>query len=105
MQLSKIQRRALLRGKELRGKPFPVVGSMLRSWKTYLFLSALLGGYSLFAWSMGLVEVGVGSLGVLIGMVARDIALLRLNARMWPVNVEITDWTKVDKLLGEKNET
>lgn len=104
MQITKYQRRALRRAKELRDKPFPVLGSMLRSWKLYLLLGAILGGYSWWAWSIGVVEASIASLGFLAGLVARDITWFRLHARMWPVNVEITDWAKVDRLLNEKNE-
>jgi len=105
MQLSKLQRRALLRAKELRDKPFPVVGSMLRSWKIYLVLAVVLSGYSWFAWSMGASEAGFVCLGAFIGLVGRDVTWFRLHARMWPVNVEITNWAKVNILLKQKKET
>jgi len=54
---------------------------------------------------MGAEEASIASVAFLVGMIARDIAWLRLHARMWPVNVEITDWAKVDALLNNQSET
>lgn len=104
MQLTKIQRRALRRARELRDQPFPVFNSMLRSWKQYLVYGAAIGLYSWWSWSVGAEEVGIASLGFLAGLLLRDVAWLRAHARLWPVNVEITDWSKVDSLLDERTE-
>jgi hypothetical protein len=105
VQITKFQRRALLRAKDLRDKPFPIVGSMLRSWKVYLVLGAVIGGYSWLTWSIGVIEASIAALGFFVGLLIRDITWLRISARMWPINVEITDWSKVDKLLDDQAET
>jgi hypothetical protein len=105
VQINKNQRRALLRAKELRDKPFPVIGSLLRSWKIYFLFALILCGYAWVAWSMGVRELSVAALGFLIGLVGRDITWFRVHAKMWPVNKEITDWAKVDQLLEQKSET
>ena len=101
MRLTKLQRRAVLRAKELSDKPFPVGGSMLRYWKSYLLVCALAGGYAWWTWSIDFRAASFGGLGFLLGFLVRDIAWLRLTARMWPVTVEVTNWSKVDELLNE----
>ena len=105
VKLKKFQLRALLRAKELRDKPFPVIGLMLRSWKLYVISIVVIGLYSWWSWSIGVTEASIASLGFLVGLLIRDISWFRLHARMWPLNVEITDWSKVDRLLNEQAET
>ncbi len=104
MRITSFQRRALLRGKELRSQPFPIGGSMLRYWKSYVLVCALTAIYAGGTWSMNLPAASFGALGFLLGFLARDVAWLRVTKRMWPVNVEITNWEKVDELLGQPAE-
>jgi hypothetical protein len=104
MPLTKSQRRTLLRAKELRGKPFPIVGSMLKYWKNYVIVCAAVGAYAWWTWSVDMPGASFAALGFLAGFLARDVAWVRVTARMWPVNVEIADWAKVDQLLNEPAE-
>lgn len=103
MPLNKQQRSTLLRTKEFRDKPLPIIGSMLRSWKIHLLLTVLIGGDSFLFWYMGFVKISIACLGVLIGALIRDLAWFRTQARLWPMNCEIINWEKVDKLLQEEN--
>ena len=105
MQLTKLQRKALSRAKELKSSPFPVFGTIVRHWKFYLIISVALGGYSYFSYSVGYSLIAGISLGVLIGLFLRDIKFLRLQSKMWSMNILITDWEKVDRLLEQQSET
>ena len=105
MELTKYQRKALMRSKELREKPFPVIGSVLRFWKFYLAAFAVVGIYAWWAASVGLREISAGAIGFLVGVVTRDLTWLRATARLWPINVLITNWVKVDELLSQKTKT
>lgn len=37
-------------------------------------------------------------LGILVGMVARDIAWFRARRNVWPFNRKVTDWSKVRRI-------
>ena len=104
MRLTKLQRRAVLRAKELSDKSFPVGSSMLRYWKSYLIVCAIAAIYAWWAWNMGFPAASFGGLGFLFGFLARDVAWLRVTARMWPVTVAVTNWSKVDELLNQPAE-
>ena len=99
MKLTKLQRNTLLYARELRERPFPVWGAMLKKWKYYLIMVVLLGGYSYFAAKFGFSYIAGAALGVLVAIILRDIKYLIISSKMWPVNVEIMDWEKVDQLL------
>jgi hypothetical protein len=102
VELSKYQRRALRRSLELRDQPFPIFGSICKAWKSYLIMFALFAGYIWWTWYVGLTEFSIAALGGFIGVLVRDLGWFRASARMWPVNVEVIDWVKVEKLLDEQ---
>ena len=105
MELTKLQRNALVRAKELRSLPYPVFGTMLKHWKFYMLISVVLGGYSYFSFTQGFSYLAGTALGALIAIFLRDLKVLLIHSKMWPVNVEITDWEKVDRLLKKQRET
>ena len=105
MELTKYQRKALVRSKELRDKPFPVGESLMRFWKFYLVSFAVIGAYAWWTASIGFTEMSAAAIGFLVGVLKRDITWLRATARLWPINVLVTDWGKVDELLNKQTET
>jgi len=101
MKLTKYQFQALVNANNNRGKKFPIIGTLLKSWKTYIIISLVICCYSWWAWGLGQTELSIASLGFLLGILVRDIIWLRLQSRMWPLNNAITDWNEVEKLINE----
>lgn len=100
MQITKYQRSRLLRARDLRDKPLSLVSMMLLQWKGYLLMGL---GVTLLLFSWWKFDTNGAapliSIGFVLGTVVRDIRWIRANIYMRPVNIEITDWSKVDSLL------
>ena len=91
----------LVRSKELKGKPFPIIGSLAKSSKYYLIIAVVFGGYSYFVWNMGMLLISGAAIGIIVGIIIRDITWFRVNSKLWSINNQIINWEKVDNLLEE----
>ncbi len=100
MPLTSYQRRSLIRAREIKDGPFPIAATMARNAKSYAPVLILTGAYAWWTWDIGFPLMSAGAVGFLLGFLARDLAWFRMTARMWPVTVQVTNWTKVDELLA-----
>jgi len=66
--------------------------------KAIVFLFLILGaGIGYFAWFDILPGVYLMS-GLLAGTLLRDLGLMRLQVKMWPMQNQVLDWRKVERM-------
>jgi hypothetical protein len=80
-----------------------IIRSFLTTWLRTLLISTLVAAGALFALGYDDGSYMVAwILGMLMGMVTRDVGYgLRMVSR-WPLQQRIIDWDKVAKLLGDR---
>lgn len=102
--ISKRQRAQLARLVEWRTKQ-PTVASYLRAnWRQIVFRSVVgIVGYGCFIWG-GWPIVAWSLLAATVAVFVRDVVWYAALAKAWPLSAEITDWAKVEGLLGRRSD-
>src|SRR5215207_5946886 len=99
MQLTSRQRRQLQKLHDYRRVP-PTVTSLLRDgWRAYLYVTIVgLVGVGFFLWAGWPIASGLFA-GMILATVLRDLGWYRRLVHSWPLQLEITDWKRVEQLL------
>jgi hypothetical protein len=95
--LTPIQRKLLLKYREHCQKPFTVVG-LLVPLLPLAALAAFLVVISFYTFPPGLT---LFIAGLLVGIMVRNVALVFHGVRVLPGLLQVIDWEKVDRILGE----
>lgn len=105
MQLNSRQLRQLQKLRDYRRTP-PTVAALLRSgWRAYLYLTTVgLVGVGVFHWGRWPMASGLFA-GMVLATFIRDMGWYRRQVQFWPLQEEITDWPRVEQLLGHLDET
>lgn len=103
MQITDAQARQLRITMNFRSAPPTVRWYFTSSWRIYLYL-ILLGvvAYPFFWWG-GWPLVSGFFAGMVVAMLLRDLRWYQAFVAAWPLNKEITDWTRVQALLNERS--
>jgi hypothetical protein len=104
MKLTPYQLNSLRLSRQARHTGYPLMKVLRASRARFLYLAALATFIALGCWWFGMPEVALFSLAMVAGVLLRDIGMLRVSARLWPVNVAITDWKRVDELIAENSD-
>ena len=104
MKLNAYQLRSLRLAQEWRRTGFSIGTTLRASYKAYLYLFGMAALANGACWWAGMPEAAWLLDGIVLGAVLRDIRMLRIQARLWPVNVEITDWKRVEALIAANSE-
>ena len=101
MRLSSQQRRQLQKLREFRESP-PTVSALFRDgWRAYLYVTIVgLIGVAFFLWGGWPIASGFFA-GMILATVIRDVGWYRRLVRSWPMQREITDWNRVERLLEQ----
>ncbi|MBX3728220.1 MAG: hypothetical protein KF858_03470 [Candidatus Sumerlaeia bacterium] len=57
------------------------------------------GGVAWYLWHQGRIELAMLLVGILSGVVVRDLLWLRAMRRAWPVLRQVLDWDRVEDLV------
>lgn len=99
MQLTTQQRRQLVKLREFRTSP-PTISTYVRDgWRASIYI-IIVGsiGIAFFLWAGWPVASGLFG-GMVLATLVRDIGWYRRIVKSWPLQREITDWTRVEQLL------
>ncbi len=106
--MTPLQRRQLQVFREFRYQPMTVRSLVLVNWRRYLVtLTPPAVGLVYFCLVYNILPPGYGAIGIavvlgmLVGLLSRDLGTLRGSAANWPVVREVIDWEKVDQRLAE----
>jgi len=87
-----------------RGKPVSLLAIFLSAWKFYLIFLLILGGGSFLSYqTQGYTESAL-IIGIIIGVLWRDLTYARIAKRYKPISDFVTDWDKV-KIVLDENQT
>lgn len=107
MMLTRLQLKVLRNTALLHETP-PTFGGLLKATvfsRCYL-LYAIGFLYSAYLCWSGPSEAGFVGVGIFCGYAIKDLATIRFSVKLWPLNLEIIDWKKVEELLkASKKET
>ena len=103
MQLTSRQRRQLEKLRDFQQTP-PTVSALLRSgWRAYLYVTTVgLIGFGVFLWGGWPVASGFFA-GMVLATIIRDIGWFRRLVQNWPLQREVTDWSRVKQLLEQSD--
>jgi len=88
---------------ETRDRGFSIPVLLRRNAKRYLLLFAIMIlGLAVFA-NLKFWVVFYVFLGMLLGVVLRDLGWFRVIGRTWPFSEKVTDWGKVQELADGKD--
>jgi len=104
MKLTPFQVRSLRLAQQARHAGFSVRALLLASRKAYAIMFGVNLSAIALGWWAGVPEAAWVLIGMTLGAVLRDVRMLRMQARLWPLNAEITDWKRVAELIGENSE-
>lgn len=104
MKLTSFQMRSLLMAQQARHAGFSVRAILLASCKPYAIMFGVNLSAIALGWWAGVPEAAWVLIGMTLGAVLRDVRLLRMQARLWPMNADITDWKRVAELIAENSE-
>ncbi len=102
MQLTPAQRRVVRFYRDHRDAP-PTLGEFFRrgaKWLLFQVVYAAVAGY--YFWSIGVTWLGTLMVGLVVGAMLREFRTWLWTMRVWPVDVALTDWKRVDE-LGEED--
>ena len=68
-------------------------------WRYYLLLVVTLGSVAAIFWSVGSDAAALAIVGIIVGVLLRDIYWFRGSLATWPTLDAIVDWDRVDNLL------
>jgi hypothetical protein len=94
MILTALQRKLLLRYRGHRRKPFTVVELLV----AILPQVALAVGLAALSYYVFPPQLALFIAGLLVGVIARNLALLLHGARVIPALLQVIDWEKLDRL-------
>ena len=105
MQLTDKQAKRLRVARRFRASPPKLFWYVKSYWRSYLFLSAL-GAFAIgiFAWAGWPIVAGFFA-GLVLGTFVRDFRWYKQFVEGWPLTNEITNWDRVDELLGDTSQT
>lgn len=86
-----------------RGADMPFSGLLLMYFKRWLFIVLVMIGVVILIAATGGESEGLPEIliGMLLGVVLRDIATCRLTSRLWPFTRELLDWDVVQSRFEE----
>jgi hypothetical protein len=105
MKLNSFQRKRLRLAIQYRGRTVPLGIVLLSAWKFYAVLLLATGGGAAWLLSIGDDITAGAFIGFLVAVVWRDFIYARVSARFKPVSDAVTDWEKVNELLGDQADT
>ena len=73
----------------------------LNAWR-YTFLIALHSLFLAILALMGMWPLFIFVLGLLFGVLLRDVGWVRSRGRVWPFTLRVTNWEIVERLAAEK---
>ena len=73
-----------------------------RSAQTYLVILFMFGMFIAICAAFEIWALFCGLIGMLCGVLLRDVGWMRATARAWPFTLKVTDWEKVQRIADEK---
>ena len=98
-----IAERVLLAYLAWRTSPTTAMSLLRRSFWTFAFSVASMGGAACFAYfALEMELLAIGAVGLLLGTLLRDIAWLSAVERSWPTTAAILDWKRIQQLVSKE---
>jgi len=72
-----------------------------RAARSHIILTNVLGGIAWIAFVAGIPYVSLLLVGMIVGVVSRNIVQLLNTVHVWPLLSQIIDWHKVDGLMSD----
>lgn len=102
MKLTRIQKKFVNIVSRRRGTQVTLARKLLVRSRRWILLGVLSGGAAFCFWQLGLPSLSFIFTGFWLGGVLADFGWMLTGHRLWPVIQEITDWNKVDQLVGDE---
>ena len=105
MQLTDKQAKKLRVARGFRTSPPTLLWYVKSHWRSYLFLAGL-GAFAIgfFAWAGWPIVSGFFA-GLVLATFVRDFRWYKQFVEGWPLSNEITNWERVNELLGDTPQT
>ena len=104
MNLSPLQRKTLELYQNLQHSPPTVSRLLALTARNYLRLLLVIGAGIVLMLSLRAPAFSLILVGMLIGVLSRDLGAFRKTVRVWPALVAVLDWNRIDQLLADDND-